>query len=52
MIMFSAQLRCAGPQRGQARARLDGLMRSIGEARPDGSEVLREVQAIRQTCAG
>lgn len=49
---YAAQLRCAGPQRGQARARLDGLMRSIGEARPDGSEVLREVQAIRQTCAG
>ncbi|MET4728889.1 serine/threonine protein kinase [Lysobacter enzymogenes] len=49
---YAAQLRCAGNQRGQARARLDGLLRSIGEARPDGSEVLREVQAIREGCAG
>ncbi|QWP77394.1 protein kinase [Lysobacter sp. K5869] len=49
---YAAQLRCAGNQRGQARARLDGLLRSIGEARPDGSEVLREVQAIRDACAG
>lgn len=49
---YAAQVRCGGPQRGQARATLDGLLRGIGDARPDGSEVKREVQAIRDACSG
>ena len=49
---YAAQVRCRGPQRGQARATLDGLLRGIGDARPDGSEVKREVQVIRDACSG
>ncbi|MGH8082069.1 MAG: protein kinase domain-containing protein [Lysobacter sp.] len=47
---YAAQARCVGTQRGQARAKLDGLLRTIAEVRPDGSEVQREVQAIRDAC--
>ncbi|MFD0320414.1 serine/threonine-protein kinase [Lysobacter gummosus] len=47
---YAAQARCVGTQRGQARAKLDALLRTVAEARPDGSEVGREVQAIRDAC--
>ncbi len=49
---YADQVRCRGPQRGQARAHLDGLLRSLGDARPDGSALRREVQAIRDGCTG
>lgn len=49
---YAAQVRCRGPQRGQARATLDGLLRTIADARPDGSQVKRDVQLIRDGCSG
>ena len=49
---YAAQVRCGGPQRGQARATLDGLLRMIADARPDGSQVKRDVQVIRDACGG
>ncbi|WP_064747985.1 serine/threonine-protein kinase [Lysobacter antibioticus] len=48
---YAAQVRCQGTQRGEARAKLDGLLRTIADARADGSAVQRTVQSIRAACS-
>lgn len=49
---YAAEARCLAGQRSQALFALDALLRELGQARPDGGLLVREVEAIREACAG
>ncbi|WP_206862040.1 serine/threonine-protein kinase [Lysobacter changpingensis] len=47
---YAAQLRCHGPDRDPAMARLDTLQEQLRDAQPDGGAIPREVAAIVRGC--
>ena len=47
---YAAQLRCHGPDRVPALARLDTLQEQLKTAQPDGGAIPREVGAIVRGC--
>lgn len=47
---YAAQLRCHGPDRDTAMARLETLQEQLREAQPDGGAIPREVAAIVRGC--
>jgi len=47
---YAAQLRCHGPDRDPAMARLDALQDQLRDAQPDGGAIPREVAAIVRGC--
>ena len=47
---YAAQLRCHGPDRDPAMARLETLQEQVRDAHPDGGAIPREVAAIVRGC--
>ena len=47
---YAAQLRCHGPRRPQALQQLQQLDTRLRQARPEGSALTRDVDAIRAGC--
>lgn len=49
---YAAEARCRAGERSQALFVLDALLRELTQARPDGGVLVREVEAVRNACAG